>query len=191
MSEKKTEFKNKCLILADLWLNYRDDEHWDDYISYNDLGLPLAYMIANGIVQEEDSSIGHSFINEAFTLLLAGLGIEDEGFELLDDVLEVAEGFEASQDTSATDDDIGVWQSQNEDEAEDEEEQDEWDKAWDIGYESGVLAEQRRIQELCQTYTEMYLDTGKGTKAAMWREVADALKPVDDVEMFSNEDDGL
>jgi hypothetical protein len=81
-----TTFSNKALILADLWLNFRDDEQFEDFIEYNDLGLPLSYAIANNIV--EASAVATRFVEETFDLLLAGLGIEDTGFELLDDVLE-------------------------------------------------------------------------------------------------------
>jgi hypothetical protein len=34
-------FDNKISILAELWMNYRDDEELQDFIEYNDLGLPL------------------------------------------------------------------------------------------------------------------------------------------------------
>jgi hypothetical protein len=81
----ETEYTNKCLILADLWLNYRDDEEFIKFCEYNDLGLPLAYSIANGIV--ESTILAEQFVNETFRLLLEGLEIEDLGYELLDDLL--------------------------------------------------------------------------------------------------------
>jgi len=81
-----TTFSNKTLILADLWLNYRDDEEFKDFTEYNDLGLPLSYAIANKVV--ESTPVAEKFVNETFDLLLAGLGIEDTGFELLDDLLD-------------------------------------------------------------------------------------------------------
>ena len=82
-----TTFSSKTLILADLWLNYRDDEEFKDFTEYNDLGLPLAYAIANKVV--ESTPVAEKFVNETFDLLLAGLGIEDTGFELLDDLLDL------------------------------------------------------------------------------------------------------
>jgi hypothetical protein len=81
-----TTYSDRCLILADLWLNFRSDEEFKDFTEYNDLGLPLAYMIANNIV--DSTEIAEKFVNETFDLLLAGLGIEDTGFELLDDILD-------------------------------------------------------------------------------------------------------
>ena len=85
----KTELSVRCEILSELWLNYKSDDNFKDFIAYNDLGLPLAYSFAEGIVETTDLAI--NFVNETFELLLAGLGIEDEGFENLDDLLDLAE----------------------------------------------------------------------------------------------------
>lgn len=81
-----TSYENKAAILADLWLNYRNDEEFLDFVEYNDLGLPLAYAIANGIV--ESTEIAAKFVNETYELLLGGLDVEDTGFETLDDIFE-------------------------------------------------------------------------------------------------------
>lgn len=83
----KTEFKNMCAILADIWLNYRDDAEFTDFIEYNDLGLPLAYAIESGIVENTDRA--KAFVEESFELLLAGLEIEDTGFEDLEEMLDL------------------------------------------------------------------------------------------------------
>lgn len=80
-----TKFKAKCDILADLWLNYRNDEEFVDFIEYNDLGLPLAYALSEGIV--EKTPLAKTFVDETFDLLLAGLGIEDDGYTLFDEML--------------------------------------------------------------------------------------------------------
>jgi hypothetical protein len=91
MSEQtETTFEDKASILADLWLNYRQDTEFADFIEYNDIGLPLAYAIANDIVKTTPTAT--KFIEETFELLLIGLGVEeDTGFEVLDDLLESAE----------------------------------------------------------------------------------------------------
>ncbi len=47
-----TTFENKCAILADLWLNYKDNEELEDFVEYNDLGLPLAYGVRLGGVKK-------------------------------------------------------------------------------------------------------------------------------------------
>ena len=83
-----TTQENKADILAELWLNYRDDQNFEDFISYNDLGLPLAYAISSNIVK--GTELSDNFINETFNLLLASLEVEDQGFENLDDIFILA-----------------------------------------------------------------------------------------------------
>lgn len=80
----ETTFQNKCDILSELWINYKTDPNFEDFISYNDLGLPLAYAIANGIVSATPMS--EKFINETFLLLLNSLEVEDNGYVTLDDI---------------------------------------------------------------------------------------------------------
>ena len=80
-----TTYEDKCSILSDLWLNYRNDTQFVDFVEYNDMGLPLAYAISEGIV--DTTEIASGFINETFDLLLAGLGVEDTGFDSLDSVM--------------------------------------------------------------------------------------------------------
>jgi len=81
-----TPFSIKCEILADLWMDYRDEEEFMDFIEYNDLGLPVAYAIANKIV--DPLPMSEQFVNETFDLFLGALGVEDSGFETINDVFE-------------------------------------------------------------------------------------------------------
>lgn len=83
--ETKTSYIDKAVILSELWVNYRNDEEFQDFVEYNDIGLPLAYAIANNIV--ESTEIAKNFIEETFALLLTGLEVEDTGFESLDELL--------------------------------------------------------------------------------------------------------
>lgn len=80
-----TNFLSKCDILAELWLDYREEEDFADFVQYNDLGLPLAFAISQDIIKTTPRAEG--YISEAFDLLLAALGIEDEEFDTLDDLL--------------------------------------------------------------------------------------------------------
>lgn len=80
-----TSLEIRAEILADLWLNYRSDEEFQDFIQYNDLGLPVAYLISSGLVKPSEEI--NKFVNEAFDLLLAGFDQEDLGFETLDGLL--------------------------------------------------------------------------------------------------------
>ena len=86
-----TEFDTRCSILADLWINYRGDEGFEEFIEYNDIGLPLAYLIDSKIVKPS-SELANGFINETFELLLAALDLEEDfGFTSLDELLNSIE----------------------------------------------------------------------------------------------------
>jgi hypothetical protein len=78
-------FENKITILAELWMNYRDDEELQDFVEYNDLGLPLAYFLMNEIVMPTSQS--ELYINETYDLLIASLTVEDRQWESLDELL--------------------------------------------------------------------------------------------------------
>lgn len=81
-----TDFSNKVKILAELWIDFRDDEQFEDFCDYNDLGLPLAYLTDNGLATS--SELGNKYINETFDLFLTVLEIkEDTGFESLEELL--------------------------------------------------------------------------------------------------------
>jgi hypothetical protein len=81
-----TTFTNRCRILSELWMDYRQDEEFKDFMEYNDLGLPLAYALSEGIVERTD--LASTFINEAFDILLTAVDVEDTGFETLTEVLD-------------------------------------------------------------------------------------------------------
>jgi hypothetical protein len=83
--EETTTFENKCNILSELWMDYRDDAEFVDFVSYNDLGLPLAMMISEDLVTPKTRAV--EMIEETFALLLATIDIMDSGFESLDDLM--------------------------------------------------------------------------------------------------------
>ena len=83
-----TSVEGKLRILTDLWLGYRDDDAFADFVDYNDIGLPLAYLVYGEIVSMTPRA--DMYISETFDLLLASLGLEDEGFETFDEMLEKA-----------------------------------------------------------------------------------------------------
>jgi hypothetical protein len=39
-----TDFSSVCDILGELYANYKEDNEFKDFIDFNDLGLPLAYL---------------------------------------------------------------------------------------------------------------------------------------------------
>lgn len=84
-----TDFDDQIKILGELYANHKDDKGFKDFISYNDLGLPLAYLCAEGLaVPSED---GMRYMSETFEMFVASLGIEDTGFTSLEQMLNTIE----------------------------------------------------------------------------------------------------
>lgn len=84
-----TTDENKISILADFYSKYRDDEEMEDFFDYNDLGLPMAYLVSEDLVSIKDK--GNIYISETWALLLESLEIQDMGFENLEQVLSFAQ----------------------------------------------------------------------------------------------------
>jgi hypothetical protein len=82
---KETPFDIKCEILSDLWMDHRNQEDFEDFISYNDLGLPLSFLVNEELVTP--SEMAKKMIEETFELFLAAMEVEDTGFDSLDDML--------------------------------------------------------------------------------------------------------
>jgi hypothetical protein len=83
-----TDFSNICSILGKLYFNYQEDENFVDFIDYNDIGLPLAYLSSENLCEPSDD--GKRYIMETWDLFLAALEIEDKGFTDLDDLFNAA-----------------------------------------------------------------------------------------------------
>jgi hypothetical protein len=81
-----TEFENKLEILGGFYNLYRDDDELNDFFDYNDIGMPLAYLASEGLC--ELSPDGRKYVAETWDMLLVFTGIEDTGFENLDQFLE-------------------------------------------------------------------------------------------------------
>jgi hypothetical protein len=83
--EQGNLFDNKISILAELWMNYREDEDLKDFVEYNDLGLPLAYFLMNELVLPTKQA--EVYIDETYNLLIASLQVEDVEWTSLDELL--------------------------------------------------------------------------------------------------------
>lgn len=75
-------------ILGNFYLNYKDDSSIREFIEFNDIGLPLAYLASEGLCQPTDQAI--VYIQETFNILLATMGLEDIGYSGLDHLLSAA-----------------------------------------------------------------------------------------------------
>ena len=83
-----TPYDIKYAILSDLWTGYKEEDDFADFVAYNDLGLPLAFMIEQKIV--ESTPIAQVYIEETFELLCESLGLDsDDEFESIEEMLEL------------------------------------------------------------------------------------------------------
>ncbi len=83
--EVVTSFEAICSILGDLWMDYKSDKYFKDFIEYNDIGLPIAFLIDNELV--EPSKLAKQYVYETWDIFLAALEIkEDLGWESLEEV---------------------------------------------------------------------------------------------------------
>lgn len=84
-----TDIKIQCNILGDFYINYKDDSHLKDFMDFNDVGLPLAYLSSEGLC--ELTQTAHAYIQETFDMLLITLGLKDIGYDSLEHLLSTAE----------------------------------------------------------------------------------------------------
>jgi len=86
-----TDFYRACAILSELYMGYGDDPEFRDFIEYNDIGIPLAHFINDGLIKELDPS-ANIYIEETFVLLCKSLGYKTAtyDFDSLDELLEMA-----------------------------------------------------------------------------------------------------
>ena len=83
-----TPYDIKYAILSDLWTQYKTDKEFADFFEYNDLGLPLAFMIEQKIV--ESTPVAQVYIEETFELLVESLGLDpEEEYESIEEMLEL------------------------------------------------------------------------------------------------------
>jgi hypothetical protein len=82
-----TPFSNKCQILGELWVSFKDDEQFSQFFIYNDLGLPLAYVIANELVTPTEEA--EKFVEETWDMFAEALELDnDKVYEDLDTLFD-------------------------------------------------------------------------------------------------------
>jgi hypothetical protein len=81
-----TPIEKQAEILAQLWMDYRDEDYFRDFFGYADLGFPLSYLLTQNVVTRNAET--DKFIGDTWEMLLSLCGLEeDEGYEDLEDVL--------------------------------------------------------------------------------------------------------
>jgi hypothetical protein len=71
-----TPYNTKYAILSQLWTDYKSDKQFKDFFEYNDIGLPLAFMLDQKIV--ESTPIAQVYVEETFALFCEALTLDDE-----------------------------------------------------------------------------------------------------------------
>jgi len=84
-----TDFSRKLEILGDFYKQFRDNEKMSEFIEFNDIGLPLAYLASEGLCDVSDD--GKKYIAETWELMLATVGIEDTGFDHITEIWAAGE----------------------------------------------------------------------------------------------------
>jgi hypothetical protein len=90
--------REKAEIIFEFINDYRDDEAFEDFFSYNDLGVPLAVMIVNDLVILNEGGI--SVIDETWESLCESLNDADVeyDYESLNELIEKAVPFEDQEE---------------------------------------------------------------------------------------------
>jgi len=83
--DKVSTFESICSILGELWMDYKTDKYFKDFIEYNDIGLPIAFLIDNELV--EPTQLAKQYVYETWDIFLAALEVaEDIGWESLEEL---------------------------------------------------------------------------------------------------------
>ena len=90
--------REKAEIIFEFINGYRNDESFEDFFSYNDLGVPMAVMIVNELVILTDK--GLQVIDETWEELCTILNFADPEYDYqdLDELIEKAVPFEDQAD---------------------------------------------------------------------------------------------
>ena len=89
MSQNPTPFKLRCRILSDTWVNFKEEDGFQEFFSINDLGVPLAYAVDDGLVMTNPRL--EELINETWNDLMSQLEIEDTGFTSFNHLFDLPE----------------------------------------------------------------------------------------------------
>jgi hypothetical protein len=84
-----TSYNDYLHILAELWINFEDDERLTSLFEFNNLGFPLAYAQANNLAVITDE--GARYVTQTWQSVLDGFELEDIGFDSFDDFVVAAE----------------------------------------------------------------------------------------------------
>lgn len=82
-----TDIKSIYKILGEFWFEYNKEEAFAQFVSFNDIGLPLAYFVSNGIVEATAES--DFYVKMTWEMFLDSLEVADTGFESLEQIFDL------------------------------------------------------------------------------------------------------
>jgi hypothetical protein len=71
------DFADKTGVIGQLWIEFRNDEDFSAFMDYNDLGCPMAYMVAEGLIKDL-TPVGEEMIEETFKMFLELINVTEE-----------------------------------------------------------------------------------------------------------------
>lgn len=74
---------DKTGVLGSLWIQFRDSDEFETFMEYNDIGLPMAYYLAEGLVKEL-TPLGEQYIHETFDMFAKALDVTEEEIDGLE-----------------------------------------------------------------------------------------------------------
>lgn len=81
------EMDRKVGVLADLYLNYRDENQFKEFAEYNDIGLPIAHLVHTGLCNMNKEA--ELYVEETYDLLVSAMGVDPEqDYQTIDDMLD-------------------------------------------------------------------------------------------------------
>lgn len=77
------DFADKTGVLAQLWIDFREDDNFSAFMDYNDIGVPMAYYIAEGLVNP--TPLGEQYVEESLDMMFKLLEITEAEVDELED----------------------------------------------------------------------------------------------------------
>ena len=79
------DFADKTGILGQLWIDFRDDDNFSAFMDYNDIGVPMAYYVAEGLVTGL-TDLGQQYVEESIDMMFKLLEITEAEVDELDEI---------------------------------------------------------------------------------------------------------
>jgi len=79
------DFADKTGILGQLWIDFRDDENFSAFMDYNDIGVPMAYYLAEGLVNGL-TPLGEQYVEESIDMMFKLLEINEKEVDELEEI---------------------------------------------------------------------------------------------------------